>query len=130
MPEELLREIARVTRSGGYLFLTVPFIWGLHELPYDFRRYTNGGIAKVVEQAGFEINVLRKLTEGIDAIQMLVASELNAYFYVNPVPTGGLKFRLLMKAQELLFRVVLLIWRKIARFDRIYIDNLVVAKRK
>jgi SAM-dependent methyltransferase len=54
-PEALLAEIARVTRPGGVLALTAPFVWEEHETPYDFFRFTSFGVARIVATVGFEI---------------------------------------------------------------------------
>lgn len=53
-PDILLRSIYQVLRPGGGLFLSVPFLAGLHEEPYDFRRWTNYGLVDELETAGFE----------------------------------------------------------------------------
>ncbi len=39
-PEDVLNEIYRVLKPNGIVFLTVPFLWPLHEVPYDNYRYT------------------------------------------------------------------------------------------
>src|SRR5213592_4211632 len=39
-PTRVLREGRRALRPGGRLFMTVPLVWELHELPFDFYRYT------------------------------------------------------------------------------------------
>lgn len=54
-PKEFLSEIARVTKSGGYLLLTVPFVWDEHEKPHDFARYSSFGLAYLLKNSGFEI---------------------------------------------------------------------------
>ena len=52
-PTEVLREIWRVLRPGGVLFLTVPFLWPLHDVPYDEYRYTPFAMDRMLKDAGF-----------------------------------------------------------------------------
>jgi SAM-dependent methyltransferase len=53
-PEKVLAEVRRVMRPGGWLFATVPFIWNLHEVPYDEYRYTPYSIRRHFGNAGFD----------------------------------------------------------------------------
>jgi SAM-dependent methyltransferase len=52
-PGQLLVEIRRVLKPGGLFFFTVPFFWPLHEVPFDFFRYTPYAMQHLLEQAGF-----------------------------------------------------------------------------
>jgi SAM-dependent methyltransferase len=52
-PGEVLKEIARVLRPGGFLFLTVPFIWPIHTVPHDEYRFTPFALRRILEHAGF-----------------------------------------------------------------------------
>ena len=52
-PGSVLREIARVLRPDGVIWLTVPLVWPLHEEPYDFYRYTSHGLRHLLDRAGF-----------------------------------------------------------------------------
>ena len=70
----VLDEIGRVTRSEGYLLISIPFAWKEHEIPYDFARYTSFGIAHILRNAGYEILESRKTTTYILTVfQMLIA---------------------------------------------------------
>lgn len=53
-PEKILKEILRVLKPGGKFFATVPFIWNLHEIPYDEYRYTPYSLERHLKNAGYK----------------------------------------------------------------------------
>ena len=60
-PSLVLKEIYRVLKPGGAFFLTVPFLWPLHDIPYDEFRYTPFAMERMLLEAGFdqvELNAL------------------------------------------------------------------------
>jgi SAM-dependent methyltransferase len=54
-PELVLVEFYRVLKSGGYLYLSVPFLQPEHLDPTDFQRYTKDGLRSLVERHGFDV---------------------------------------------------------------------------
>lgn len=52
-PEKILKEILRVMKPDGIFFATVPFIWNLHEIPFDECRYTPYSLERHLRNAGF-----------------------------------------------------------------------------
>jgi len=65
-PEQTLREIYRVLKVDGLLFFTVPFIWPLHDCPYDEYRYTPFSLERHLRAVGFK-EIQLKPTGGWDA---------------------------------------------------------------
>jgi SAM-dependent methyltransferase len=52
-PEAVMREIIRVLKPGGILFFSVPFLWPLHEVPYDEYRFTPFSLGRHLTNCGF-----------------------------------------------------------------------------
>ncbi len=57
-PSLVMREMSRVLRPGGVLYLMVPQSVRVHYAPYDFYRYTEHGLRYQAEQAGLEVEEL------------------------------------------------------------------------
>lgn len=52
-PGAFLEECFRILRNGGVIFLTVPFMWHIHEAPHDYFRYTRFGLEHLLGKHGF-----------------------------------------------------------------------------
>ena len=59
--EKILIEIKRVLKPGGVLFFTVPNVWPLHEIPYDYHRFTPYALEKYFQQVGYSSFVIKAL---------------------------------------------------------------------
>ncbi|MGQ9765713.1 MAG: class I SAM-dependent methyltransferase [Armatimonadota bacterium] len=53
-PFQVMRELARLLKPGGYLFLSVPFIYPIHEAPNDYWRFTTHGLALACRSVGIQ----------------------------------------------------------------------------
>lgn len=54
-PQSVLRELQRVLKPGGTIWLSAPLFYAEHEQPYDFYRYTQFGFRHQLESAAFEV---------------------------------------------------------------------------
>lgn len=54
-PGIFFSEAARVLRPGGHLVVNSPFLYPIHEAPYDFHRYTPYAYEAMAEEAGLEL---------------------------------------------------------------------------
>lgn len=53
-PSGSLREMQRILKPGGCAWLSIPFVYPIHNEPYDFQRYTEYGLQREAADAGFE----------------------------------------------------------------------------
>jgi SAM-dependent methyltransferase len=60
-PGRALAEMGCVLRAGGHLILTAPHIWGIHEEPHDYYRFTRYGLRHLMQQAGLEVVEVRAM---------------------------------------------------------------------
>lgn len=54
-PDRIIKEAARVLKPNGVLILSVPFFYPLHDMPYDWGRYTSTALKSFISQAGLRL---------------------------------------------------------------------------
>ncbi|WP_162250327.1 class I SAM-dependent methyltransferase [Pseudoxanthomonas sp. Root630] len=59
-PQSALQEIRRVLKPDGRVLITLPFLYPIHDAPYDFQRYTSFGLQREVEAAGMRVIGVRR----------------------------------------------------------------------
>jgi SAM-dependent methyltransferase len=70
-PSKLISESCRVLKPGGYLVLSAPFYWPLHEEPWDFFRFTRYGLESLVSSNGLELRSI--VADGGDASRLMIS---------------------------------------------------------
>jgi SAM-dependent methyltransferase len=120
-PARMLVEIRRVLKPEGVLVLTAPHIWGIHEEPHDYYRFTPYGLRYLAEAAGLEVDSVIPLagfwvTMGARFTQYLEQFEK---LYLHPVT------RPLMA----LIQVGCLVLDRIHRVDSDAWNHLLVARK-
>ncbi len=76
-------EIMRVLRPGGVVLGNVPFMYWVHEAPYDYHRYTEYALRAAIDDAGGEVVELIALGGSVDVLADLVGK------HVGRVPMVG-----------------------------------------
>lgn len=52
-PQTMLAEAFRILKPGGTITVSTPFMWWVHEAPWDFFRYTRFGHQHLLSKTGF-----------------------------------------------------------------------------
>ncbi|ETP71073.1 methylase involved in ubiquinone/menaquinone biosynthesis [Lachnospiraceae bacterium JC7] len=126
-PEDILSEIRRVLKKGGYLLVTVPFVWNEHEIPYDYKRYTSFGIKNLLESSGFEFVEQKKSTNYIEMIYQMKA-EYYRYIFAKRSP----RFRHFIQRTLITFQTFkgVVMSRVLPDNDSFYGDNIILCRKK
>ncbi|MCC6410435.1 MAG: class I SAM-dependent methyltransferase [Saprospiraceae bacterium] len=87
-PEQLIQEIFRILDHNGILLMNVPFYYWLHEVPFDYFRYTRYALQSMSEDQGFEIIHLEAYG-GAPEILTDISSKLAAKIPVIGMPIAS-----------------------------------------
>lgn len=83
-PSLVVAEIARVLRPGGSAWISMPFLYPLHDAPHDFQRYTEFGLRRDLARAGLQLVAVRKSGTAVATAGLSMALALAG-------PLGGLR---------------------------------------
>ena len=94
-PLAVFKEIHRVLKPGGRALVTTPFLVPLHEMPYDYWRFTPSALQLLAQGAGLEVESLRTKGEYVAVvIEMVARGELRAWRLLSKVARVDLARRL------------------------------------
>ncbi len=75
-PDALWSEMARLLAPGGHVLLNTPFLYGVHEAPHDYGRYTEFALRRFALQAGLEVPLLLPIGGTLHVLADLLAKHL------------------------------------------------------
>ena len=79
----MLNEAFRILKPGGWMVLEVPWQWWVHEMPYDFFRYTPYGLTYMFQKAGF-VDVVVEPEAGFFTMWFLKLNYFSTRFIRGP----------------------------------------------
>lgn len=79
-PFKMVQEIARVLKKGGYLILTGPHVWPLHEEPRDYYRYTKYAFELLSTKNMLDVVYIRERGGAVMAIAQMCGALLYEAF--------------------------------------------------
>ncbi len=80
-PENLIKTLATLLCPDGILIVAVPFLLKLHQLPYDFLRYSHHQLENIGRKAGLEVV---SIDGYYDPILLMKESVINIHSYSLP----------------------------------------------
>lgn len=131
--QQLLPEIARVTKKGGKFLITCPFVWEEHEIPVDYARYTRFALQDMLEKNGFEIEVIDKNGHFLLALHQLFVLYIHDHWLHKVWFFSKLSlFRKLIRhiVVPLLNGTFRLLEPVLPKSDKLYLNTIVLARKK
>jgi SAM-dependent methyltransferase len=125
-----LSEISRVLKPGGMIILSVPFIYGEHGRPWDYRRFTSRGINSLLSK-DYDV-ISQDVSGGIGSVIVTIllnwiddTLSLNRFIVLLKAPF--LPIWILLSFAFNLFGILL---DRLDYTKTLYLDNIVTAKKK
>ncbi len=84
-PEIAWSEMARVLRPRGKLILSVPFLYGVHEAPHDYHRWTAFKLRAFCEANGLKVLELQPYGGGLEVVLDIVGKHLDLHPVLSAV---------------------------------------------
>jgi SAM-dependent methyltransferase len=75
-PGLAVSEAARILRPGGQCLIHVPFLYPLHDEPYDYQRWTRHGLQHLLERHGLQTQEITKSTTPMETAATLLCIAL------------------------------------------------------
>ena len=72
-PDKALAEANRVLKIGGSLVVSVPFLYPVHDAPYDFQRYTMFGMRQAIKRGGFDLVRIMSYSRSVEVVGLFVS---------------------------------------------------------
>jgi len=118
------------TAPGGYVLLTAPFFYPLHEEPHDYCRPTIHQFKKVSTEAGFEVISIKKIGSCVDVIGTALGAT-RIRFVERKSFIDKILGKALVGIQSIIYRFLHHYYDHLTSDgDAIYLSNIVVLRKR
>jgi SAM-dependent methyltransferase len=124
-PRRLFEEAARILTPDGVLILSTPQVWGLHEEPFDFYRYTRYGLEYLARASGLAPVEVRA-TCGTLA---MIGQRLSSFFFYSTGAYRVAALNLLMRPVLAALQILAVAGDELAGRRGDTLDNVLVARK-
>lgn len=112
----VFREMHRILKPGGEVYIEIPFMQQHHDDPIDVRRYTVPGLALTLERHGFEV-----IDKGFNIGPTVAVLTLSSYWWAMLFEGENIVSKVLSNGVFLVFSVLALPFR--------YLDKWLMTKK-
>lgn len=140
-PDRVIKEAARILKPNGTLIISVPFFYPLHDMPYDWGRYTSSALKSLVEQA--DLKIIKLTTQGsffefwLQMLNTFLAKRINdILLHLNLYSFSLLVLMVVFSVPIILINNILILvasslFKILPRFpDYFPLEYLVIAKKR
>ncbi len=120
--EQIINECHRLLKKDSILYITVPFLMGVHQEPFDFYRYTHHFLTQILNSKGFEIQEFRCSPDNSTFYH------LSESYYRFKIANGSFVAKTLWQVQKLIHLVLNKYSQSNHRMD--YTTGYMIAARK
>lgn len=89
-PAAVIREIARVLKPGATAWLSMPFLYPVHDAPFDFQRFTEHGLRRDVTHAGLELTKCASSLHALRSAGLLASLAVAGGVSASPAAAAAL----------------------------------------
>lgn len=72
-PASVLAEIRRVLKPGAEAWISMPFLYPIHDAPFDFQRFTEFGLHRSLERAGLSVIAMGRTLHPVECAGLLMS---------------------------------------------------------
>lgn len=123
--DDILKEINRVMKKGGKMLITCPFAFPEHEEPYDYARYTVFALKELLTRHGFNILIVEKTGNSVQAITQLQI--INLVSFKSKIRLiNGIYWRIVTVWMNL---YALLLSKILPKRQTLYLNNIILCEK-